>query len=339
MKLNRLNVSVSAVLLLLLTACASKVIIGKSGVSSSANEVTVTVPFITNRNMLEDGDGNKYFDDGRGELRAGYCFATGASERADFKPGRIELVPMDDLLSQFGRSGGNIVLYVHGYNIGFEKSCRRAAALQRNLRLDGRLLLFSWPADGNILHYARDTADLEWTVLHFEKLLDDLMQRFGAHRVDFIGHSLGARGLVASLVRLATQGRDSPVNELILLAPDIDSGLFRRDVEVLRSVTRRITLYVSDQDRALHLSRELHGYPRLGEAGESLTIIDGIDTVDISVAKTNEVSGHIYHIYSRGVTEDMRNILGTATQDSIYHRVRAPTNDHWELALKNNATK
>ena len=299
----------------------------------------MTVPFITNRNMLEDGDGHKYFDDGRGELHAGYCYATGAAERADFKPGRIELVATDDLLSQFGRNGENIVIYVHGYNIGFEKSCRRAATLQQNLRLDGRLLLFSWPADGNILHYARDTADLEWSVLHFEKLLDDLRQRLGPHRVDLIGHSLGARGLVATLVRLVAEGPDSPVNELILLAPDIDSDLFRRDVQALRSVTRRITLYVSDQDRALRLSQELHGYPRLGEAGESLTVIDGIDTVDISEAKTNEASGHIYHIYSRGVTEDMRNILGTAAQDSLYHRVRAPSNDHWELVLKKGATE
>ena len=59
---------------------------------------------------------------------------------------------------------GNVVIYIHGYKIDFEKSCRRSAVFQRALGLQDRLLLFSWPADGNMLKYTWDEADLIWSV-------------------------------------------------------------------------------------------------------------------------------------------------------------------------------
>lgn len=62
----------------------------------------------------------------------------------------------------------------------------------------------------------------------------------------------------------------SNISNIILAAPDIDREDFERDIaeEVLaaRRVNndRRITIYVSGSDKALALSRQVHGYPRLG---------------------------------------------------------------------------
>jgi esterase/lipase superfamily enzyme len=62
----------------------------------------------------------------------------------------------------------------------------------------------------------------------------------------------------------------SNISNIILSSPDVDRQDFERDIieEVLsaRRVNndRRITIYASAKDKALAISRSIHGYPRLG---------------------------------------------------------------------------
>lgn len=218
----------------------------------------------------------------------------------------------DEIAAGRVRDGGNVVVYVHGYNISFEKSCRNAALFQRALGLQDRLVLFSWPADGNVLNYTLDEADLEWSVGPLEYGLKELVERLGPGQADVVAHSLGARGVVRALSRIGCGGVSGPLlDELVLMAPDIDTAIFQQELPTLRPLAKRITLYASENDRALWLSHEVHGYPRLGEAGEQLMLMEGVETIDVSAVGLQRISGHLYHLFNPAVTADLERLLHT----------------------------
>jgi esterase/lipase superfamily enzyme len=144
---------------------------------------SIPVPYVTLRNRTESSKLSEYYGGSRGQLRAGICTVSfspiwGLDEIAKSVPFYIpdETIKLADLqeiqldrlfneIAQFPqKNDGNIVIYIHGYNIDFEKSCRRSALFQRALGLHDRLLLFSWPSEGNMLKYTWDEADLVWSV-------------------------------------------------------------------------------------------------------------------------------------------------------------------------------
>jgi esterase/lipase superfamily enzyme len=299
--------------------------------AEAKSEDHVSVSFLTLRNKNGSGEPEDHFGETRGEPRAGICRVAfspirGLGEIAEAAPFYIpsENVELTDVretpLEHFYSSvesflqtdNGNIVIYIHGYKIDFEKSCRRSAVLQRALGLHDRLLLFSWPADGNMLKYTWDESNLIWSVPYLTDTIDEIVKRAGKGKVDVVAHSLGARGAVQALSRMAYRETAAPVlNELVLIAPDIDTDIFRQELPLLKKMAGRITLYASDKDKPLKLSHELHGYPRLGMAGEYLTVLEGVETVDISRVNTRRFSGHIYHLFNPEVIEDLTQLLHT----------------------------
>lgn len=314
----------------------------------------IEVAFVTLRNRTGDEDPAKFFGGNRGEMQAGICRVTfspfwGLEDLANSVPfyipdEKIELTNIRRLrlanlyreVENFSRDrSGNLVLYFHGYNIDFEKSCRRSALFQRALGLNERLLLFSWPADGNMLKYTWDEADLVWSVPYMASFLDELSARIGSARLDVVAHSLGARGVVQALVRMAYREQKDPIlNELILIAPDIDADIFQHELPRLSTVARRITVYVSDNDRALRLSQEVHGYRRLGQAGDQLRILDGIEMVDISALNNRRISGHLYHLFNPEVIEDLIELLDQgkpADQRTLLMRSSRNGLPYWRL--------
>lgn len=303
----------------------------------------VSVPFVTLRNRTGRTEPSDYYGGSRGSLEAGFCTVSfspiwGLEDIAETVPfyipdEKIELAGIrESSLTELGREirslrdkdNGNLLLYIHGYNIDFEKSCRRGALLQRALGLKERLLLFSWPADGNMLKYTWDEADLVWSVPHIAEFLDLVVSAIGDGNVDVVAHSLGARGIFQALNRLSyrTSGKII-LNELVLIAPDIDIDIFRQELPQLKNVARRITVYVSDKDKALKLSQEVHGYPRLGQAGEELTIFEEVETIDISNISLKRFSGHIYHLFNPEVIDDLTELLTTGKSAGHRSRLKA----------------
>lgn len=299
---------------------------------AGANAVQrVDVLYMTLRNQAGAASNTPYYGGQRDQLHAGVCSMEfspiwGLQQIADkapfYIPGQNEELkevqqwPQDRFWREVGdfsgHNDGNAVFYIHGYNIGFEKSCRRAAIFQRSLNLHDRMILFSWPADGNFLKYTYDEADLDWSVPHLVSVLERLIAALGNDRLDVVAHSLGARGVFQALIRMG--GRRPAqllLNELVLVAPDIDADIFRYELDGLRPLVKRITLYASENDKALKLSQEIHGYPRLGQAGEYLTILDGVETIDISALNMRRISGHIYHLYHPVVIADLTRLLET----------------------------
>lgn len=297
--------------------------------STASQTQVVTVSYVTLRDKNKSSTSlEKYYGGERDELRAGTCEVTfspikGLQGIAGASPfyipsqkaaltGLTEL-PIDSFLETINiSSGSNTVVYIHGYNIDFWKSCRRTSMFQRSLGLADRLILFSWPAAGNVLKYTWDESDLYWSVAYIAQFLEELITQKGQGKVDLVVHSLGARGAILALARLADrQSGQLLINELVLIAPDIDTAIFQQELSNIRQVANRITLYVSENDKALKLSHEVHGYPRLGQAGKDLSVIDGVDTIDISLMESNRLSGHLYHLYSPQIIKELKQLLHT----------------------------
>ena len=115
------------------------------------------------------------------------------------------------------------MLYTHGYLIDFERGAKRAALFQENYGLEGRLVWFTWPSDGNALEYAGDETDMAWSVPHLAETLKHMGERFGWGNFDVVGHSLGTRGVVAALLEAQKSGLGQVVEghseSLVFLLP------------------------------------------------------------------------------------------------------------------------
>ena len=98
-------------------------------------------------------------------------------------------------------------------------------------------------------------------------------------------------------------------NQIILTAPDIDSGVFVRIAKVIRGSAERITLYASSHDIALAASKKKNAsYPRAGDCSDSVAVVSGVDTIDASAVDTNLI-GHFYYAENRSVLSDIFTLL------------------------------
>lgn len=208
-------------------------------------------------------------------------------------------------------SSGSVVLFVHGYNYGFERTCRMAAELQRSLQGKATLLAFSWPSNGLASDYVRDQADIEWSAPLLAGFIGQLGDRIGRGNVQLVAHSLGSRGVIFALQRLAAKRPEyKAIDQLVLLAPDFDAQSFVDLLPGILPLVGGITLYASGNDAPLKLSHQLSGYPRLGEAGEYLTVLEGVETIDVSSIGRYQVTGHEYFYFHPLVSADLVALLG-----------------------------
>ena len=237
---------------MVLTSCATRDDVFTEASAIDAETVAEngelrTVPFLTLRNRTGSVEASEYFGGERDRLRAGICeldrnpleSLKPLAARAPFRiPDEIVNVDMvielavEDFWRRLKtRSDGQApVLYMHGFNISFERGCKRALLLKESLGLEGRFLLFSWPSDGQIMNYTHDEADLSWSVYPLYEVLSEMIDRFGQGKVNIVAHSLGTRGVMSAMVLLAQaqQAQRPLLNQVVLVAPDIDVGIFKQ---------------------------------------------------------------------------------------------------------------
>tara|TARA_R110002033_G_scaffold47928_10_gene93613 strand:+ start:379 stop:1614 length:1236 start_codon:yes stop_codon:yes gene_type:complete len=177
------------------------------------------------------------------------------------------------LAGKMKAANGRVLLYVHGYRETFFSSSRDTAQITRLTNFTGLAIQYSWPSQGALLKYPVDETNMYWDERNFRKFLMQLAQLETTKEIVLISHSLGARLVLPSVEyvdRNVPNGDSSVISNIILVSPDVDTQDFERDIaeEILsdRRVRndRRITVYASLHDRALSLSDNYHGYPRLG---------------------------------------------------------------------------
>ena len=204
------------------------------------------------------------------------------------------------------------ILYVHGYNITFENAIRISAQLKHDIGYEGLAVVFSWPSRGNFAQYTVDEANVEWSKIDFINVVKDMCDQTQIETLNVVAHSMGSRLVTASLISLLN---DSPsyrecLGELVLASPDIDADFFKRDIiPRLTSFKLPITLYSSSKDVALKASKTIHGkYPRAGESGKAITVVEGVETIDTSEV-SDSMFGHSDYAETEVLIQDLTLLL------------------------------
>ena len=186
----------------------------------------------------------------------------------------------------------DLLVFVHGYNVSFEDAAVRAAQLAADINFDGVVLLFSWPSAASVTAYIRDQQTARNAGFQLLRLLRNHAVAAQPDRVHLLGHSMGSEVIGKALTLTAPSDTTPRLSEVVLAAPDVDSRVFRREIMPrLVPHASRITMYASSDDDALRASRVLNGVGRLGLGGDSLFVIEGMDTVDATRVSA-DVLGH-----------------------------------------------
>jgi esterase/lipase superfamily enzyme len=205
-----------------------------------------------------------------------------------------------------------ILVFIHGYNSSFADAARRAGQLAFDLKFAGSTVLFSWPSRATTLEYTVDEQAAEWSIPDMKSVLASVATIAPGTPIYVIAHSMGNRVLTRGFKALLEEdpGKRRAFKQIVLAAPDIDADVFLREIgPAILNKGPRFTLYASSNDKALAASRGVHGgYRRLGESGENIIVLPGLDTVDASMVDT-EFLGHSYFGDSGTVVSDLKYII------------------------------
>lgn len=202
------------------------------------------------------------------------------------------------------------VIFVHGYNVSFENAAVRAAQIGFDLSVKGAMAFFSWPSRGALKGYSADEATIEASEPFIAKFIEDFVARSGAEKVHIIAHSMGNRGVLRAINRIANKAQRRTgvlIGQMILTAADVDADTFRDLCSAYSRVSRRTTLYVSSRDLAIEASHWLHDFARAGLL-PPIMIVPGIDTINVTNVDLTTL-GHGYVADARAVLEDIHELL------------------------------
>ena len=228
-------------------------------------------------------------------------------------------------------------LFVHGYNVSFAEAAKRTAQIKYDLNFTGAAVFYSWPSQASTAAYTIDENNIEWAETNMKHFLADYLSKSGAEEIYLIAHSMGNRGLTNALISLVSEQPElrRKIKEIILAAPDIDVGIFKRDIapQMVSKIKKPITLYVSSDDVALKASREVHGRPRAGDSAKGITLVQGIETIDASNIDTSFL-GHSYFAETKTILTDIYNLIHTgkrASQRTQLELVRLSNGSYWKV--------
>jgi esterase/lipase superfamily enzyme len=243
-----------------------------------------------------------------------------------------------DLRASLARGGSEAsFVFVHGYNVAFDDAARRTAQITYDLDFHGAPVFYSWPSQASLQGYTTDENNVQWSEANLRAFLLDYARNSGAKDIYLIAHSMGNRALTGAVKQLFAEHPElkGRFTEIILTAPDIDADIFKRDIApALAAGCDKITLYVSDGDKALLASKKVHGYPRAGDSAEGIVVVPGIETVDASGLDTSFLE-HSYFAESGTVLQDIRKLVREqlrAAQRGLQH-LSAAGRDYWKINL------
>jgi len=228
------------------------------------------------------------------------------------------------------------LVFLHGYNVSFTEAAIRAAQLHFDLGVRGATAFFSWPSQGTLTHYPADAAAIEASEEAIAQFLANFARQSGADKVHLIAHSMGNRGLLRALQRLASNAElraGVKFGQVFLAAPDIDRSLFLSLAELYPQFSERTTLYSSDKDKALAISSWIHKGERAGFF-PPVTVAENVQCLDTLVVPDFDVdlfeSGHSYFAESEPLLHDIFDLMNHGTPPGSRQRL-IRENNYWKF--------
>ncbi|RUY10723.1 alpha/beta hydrolase, partial [Mesorhizobium sp. M7A.F.Ca.CA.004.12.1.1] len=282
------------VLALLVAGCAgqqTQELLGSAMVSAPVTEIAGNHSIFIATTRKKSDDPNKVFD---GERSATLNYArvnvtvpglhkTGQIERRSRgksdDPAKYfmasEVVGYDTqpkfssaLNADIAARGGRVMVFVHGYNTGFDAAVYRLTQIVHDSGYPGTPVLFSWASGARTTDYVYDKESASAARDQLEVTLR-MLEQSGARRIDIVAHSLGTWVTMETLRQMAITGdRDlgGKLGDVVLASPDIDVDVFKSQMRRYGKPDKPFILLLSDDDRALRLSGLIAGSrPRVGD--------------------------------------------------------------------------
>ena len=235
----------------------------------------------------------------------------------------------EDWLRRLVGTGKDVLIFVHGFNVAFQEAAMRAAQIAYDLKYQGPVVLFSWPAgsSSSLLESAMINRTYELNQINagksvqaFMNLIRDLSDR--GVRIHAIVHSMGHQVAIPALAEWGkTHEGKPPFSQLFLNAPDIDVQAFKDAIPNLQRASERVTVYCSYGDKAISASESYNQTRRLG-ACAYLPDVDVINVQEIDAPLLG--LGHGYYA-SRAILTDMfQALLGLDTEKRLFIRKSEP---------------
>jgi esterase/lipase superfamily enzyme len=205
-----------------------------------------------------------------------------------------------------GRS--KVLVFVHGFNNRFDDAVYRFAQIVHDSKVPVIPVLFTWPSRGEVrlraYTYDRESANYSRDAL--ESLLNTLVSYPVVSEVNLLAHSMGnwvaleaLRGRSIRGGQTASSMRADKLKNVMLVAPDVDVDVFRTQIQRMGAARPRIALFVSQDDQALSLSKDIWGgVARLGDVDPTQEPYrseferDGILVFDLTKLETSGDNAH-----------------------------------------------
>lgn len=311
----------------------------------------IEVIYATNRELLSDkvGCSDKLFGVQPGKsLRYGTCkinvpkkHPTGLIEFSNdprseshkyfrFLGGKHNLT-LDGLKQMFDeKKPASILLFVHGFNVKFEEAVLRAAQIAYDLKYQGQVLVYTWPAgsqegimnslinktyESNRNSAAASINDAAGVIQWLSTLNIP---------IHLAVHSMGHQVIVPALDKVAQSVQQPIFEELVLNAPDLPVEDFHRFLPSVKKLAKRVTVYCSFNDNAIAASETYNKNRRLGACETA----DGVDVINVSEidAPTMGVAGlgHGYYSSRAILTDVYQLLLGIEAEKRLFIRRSEP---------------
>jgi esterase/lipase superfamily enzyme len=240
----------------------------------------------------------------------------------------------NSLIDYFKKLKRSPLIFVHGFNVKHEQAVLRAAQIAYDLKYQGPVILFSWPAgsgdnffDDKMVKktYDENLKNAQKSIPTFKLFLSKLIENQITPHI-FV-HSMGHQVVLPALFDLGKEAEVQanktalPLGELILNAPDFDSNLFIKNIDSLKTLSRRITLYCSYNDKALLASASVNNSKRLG----ACSYMEGVDSINVSLLETPTFGlGHGYYASRPILTDIFQVLLGLEADRRLFMRKSDP---------------
>jgi esterase/lipase superfamily enzyme len=182
-------------------------------------------------------------------------------------------------------------LFVHGFNTNFAEGVYRQAQLSHDHDVEAASIHFAWPSAALTADYAYDRESALYSRDGLETAIRAIA-RSDARRFNLVAHSMGSFLLMETLRGMAREGDPAlaRLNAVVLISPDIDIDVFRRQARPV--IARGIPIFaiVSSRDRALLVSAFIRGERRrvgsiaspeeLGDVAVTVVDISNVDSAD-----------------------------------------------------------
>lgn len=229
-----------------------------------------------------------------------------ADPAKEFSTIRAERIDVKEALGRFhGRIAKtphrSVLVFVHGFNTRFEDAVYRLAQIVHDSKAPTLPVLFTWPSKGSVLGYAYDRESTNYSRDALENLLRFLSKDPAVGEITLLAHSMGNWVALEALRQMSIRdGRIVPkLKHVMLAAPDVDVDVFRKQIAEIGDNRPPFTLMVSQDDRALSISRQVWGSTaRLGAVDPKIEPYktqferDKLVVIDLTDQKTSDSLRH-----------------------------------------------